>query len=195
MGFLDKLREALRDHTRDNICAGLQALGIDAQMAAQGRPEETIETGFYTQSLGMIDIAEGPIRWVNVRKRQPRGPDASVAYYTDYGVPDTRLEPDSPRPRIESVRIKTSLLVGQVVDLRWRGEDFGLGIVSRLNSDASIKGPIMRSRDVTIQAYSDHKCWIISTETRDPPSGELWSCYQAIARHLLAEWLLEYKVN
>lgn len=187
MDLFRKTRERFRDHTRDDICAGLQALGIDAQMAARGRPEENIETGFYTQSLGMIDIAEGPIRWVNVRKRQPRGPDASVAYYTDYGIHDSRLEPDSPRPRIESVRIKTSPLVGQVVDLRWRGEDFGLGIMGRLNSDVSIKGPIMRSRDVTIQAYSDHKCWTISTETRDRPSGELWSCYHTMAQHLLAE--------
>jgi len=188
MGFFGKLRETFRDHTKDDICAGLQALGIDAQMAARGRPEENIETGFYTQSLGMIDIAEGPIRWINVRKRQPRGPDASVAYHTDYGVPDSRLGPDLPRPRIESVRIKTSPLVGQVMDLRWRGEDFGLGIISRLNSDVSIKGPIMRSRDVTIQAYGDHKCWTISSETREPQSGELWSCYHVIARHLLAEW-------
>ena len=87
MGFFDRLEETFRNHTRDNICAGLRTLGVDAQMEMSRRAaEEAIRIGW---CVGVIDISEGPIRWVNV-----------CSYYTDYGVPDLRLGPDSPRLRI-----------------------------------------------------------------------------------------------
>jgi len=84
--------------------------------------------------------------------------------------------------------VKSFPLVGQVVDLRWKGEDFGLGIIGRLNGDVSIKHAVMRSDDVGIYAHGDRRCWIISREFGGVPLRRLWSCYQAIARHLLAEW-------
>ena len=175
MDFFRKVRETLRDHARDDICARLQMLGIEAQMAARHRPEEKV--GGYG-SLGIIDIAKGPIRWVNVRKESHSSNTVSYTLnYTEYAVPDTRLGPNSPWVRINTVRVKSSPVFGKVVDLRWEGNDFGLGVISRLNSDTSIKHPIMESRDVTIHAHRVHRCWIISTETRDPPSLELWICY------------------
>jgi len=106
-------------------------------------------------------------------------------------VPDPRLGPYSLVCKIKSVRVKDYPVLGKVVDLHWKGKDSDLGIISRLNSDISIRDPIMRSDDVLIRARGDHRCWIISTKTRDvldAPSEEMWSCYQAIARHLLAEW-------
>ena len=65
MSFFSKLREARRDKTRDELCAHLQSLGIEAQMVPRGRAEEKIYPG-PRRSLGVIDIAEGPIPWVNV---------------------------------------------------------------------------------------------------------------------------------
>ena len=153
-------------------------------MLNRGDEEENIEKGVRSKSLGLIEIYEGAIHWVNlVRKRM----QTENWYYIKYGVPYPRLQPDSPHVRIKSVRIRTSPLFGQVVDLRWKGKDSGLGIISRLNSDISIKHPIMTQLncDVKIRAHGNHECWIISTEN-DPLTAELWSCYQAIARHLLA---------
>ena len=193
MDFFREVRETFRDHARDDICAHLQTLGIDARMAERGRVEEKFGG---EGSLGLIEIPEGPIRWVNVRKVTSIGVQGgSSTYYTQYGVPDSRLEPNFPRYRIKTVRVKTVPLVGRVVDLRWEGDDSDLGIISRLNSDAQLKQPIMESRDVTVQAHSDHRCWIISTKTRDVPSGELWNCYQTIACHLLGEWSTGHKLN
>lgn len=201
--FFSGIKEGFRDHTRDNICTDLQRLGIDAQMAPRGRPEEEVYIKRLPDigSLGIICIPEGPIRWVNVRKETSQaGPGTTSYYYTEYGVPDPRLGPDFPGARIETVRVKTSPLFGRVVDLRWKGSDSELGIISHLNSDHQLKQPIMKSRDVTIRSVRDYGCWVISTERhhatissllakkRDVLSGELWSCYQAIARHLLAEW-------
>jgi len=42
MGFFDRVRETLRDRTRENFCDGLQRLGIHAQMAERGCAEENI---------------------------------------------------------------------------------------------------------------------------------------------------------
>ena len=61
-------------------------------------------------------------------------------------------------PKIKSVRIKSPPLVGKVVDLRWEGEDLGLGIIDRLNGDISIKQRVVMSQDVTICAVPDHRC-------------------------------------
>jgi hypothetical protein len=155
-------------------------------MAERGRAEEKTGGG----SLGLIDIRKGPIRWINVRK-VVRHHGRMFDYFFDYGVPDPRLGPYLQKPRIRSVRTKDFPLVGRVIDLHWKGRDFGVGIISRLNSDFKLKQPIMRGQDVEIRAHGDSRCWIISTETRDPPSQELWNCYQAIAQHFLAEWTRE----
>ena len=189
--FSDRVGVRFRVMNRDRICDRLGALGADARLAGRGRAEEQITNGIQCGSLGLIDIREGPIRWVNVRKVRQYG-DPQGSHFTDYGVPDPRLELYSRRPAIKSVRTKEFPLVGRVIDLHWKGEDFGLGIISRLNSDFQLKRPIMSSQDVKIYAcghHSDyHSCWIISTETFDSPSRELWNCYQSIAQHLLAEW-------
>ena len=191
MDFFDKVHERLRDHTRDDICARLRSLGIDAQIAERDRTEERIGCGnrrtypfqVDMRSLGLIDIAEGPIRWVNVL-RSASSPSSGTVYRTDYGVPDPRLGPRMtgyiPNLQIKSVR--------NVSVLRWKGKDSDRGIINRLNSDISIKHPIMENRDVIIRADGYHKCWIIQVETREVPSKELWNCYQAIADHLLADW-------
>ena len=191
MGFFDEVMESFRDKTRDNIYTGLQSMGIDAQIAERDRTEERIGCGnrrtypfqVDMRSLGLIDIAEGPIRWVNVL-RSASSPSSGTVYYTDYGVPDPRLGPRMtgyiPNLQIESVR--------NVSVLRWKGKDSDRGIINRLNSDISIKHPIMENRDVIIRADGYHKCWIIQVETREVPSKELWNCYQAIADHLLADW-------
>ena len=202
MGFFDKVTEPFRDKKRDDMCARLRSLGIDAQMAERNRTEEKISgSGKRSlglpgmRSLGLIDIAEGPIRWVNVLPSVRKSPLSPTEYYTDYGVPDPRLGPrvgrNIPSLKIKSVCKTSGPVFGQVIDLQWEGRDFGLGIVGRLNSDISIKRPIMKSGDVTIRAYST--CWIMTMVCtqplpEEPLSKELWNCYQAIAWHLLADW-------
>jgi len=42
MGFLDKAKETFRDKTRDDLCAGLLTIGLDAHMAERGQLEEHI---------------------------------------------------------------------------------------------------------------------------------------------------------
>lgn len=174
--------------TKDKICAGLRSLGVDAQVDMSGRAvEQNLGAGLQTMPDRLIDITRGPIRWVNVRKAEDK--EGGSSYYIDYGVPDPRLRPDLPElPKIKSVHKRSYPIVGPVVDLHWKGKDSGLGIIDRPNGDILVRQQILRTQGVKICAHGEYRCWTISTWEEDPPSGHLWNCYQAIARHLLAEW-------
>jgi hypothetical protein len=194
MGFFDKAKELVGYKTRDNICAGLCALGVDAYTAGDCRLVEVYSFGDSTdlyEGEG-INIREGPIRWVSIVGATLGGlfdtPVSHDPHMVAYGVPDPRLEPNAPKVQIKSVRVKGVPGVGKAVDLHWRGNDFGLGIINRLNSDVLLKDPITNSHDVKISAHACYGYWIISTDKMRPPSQELWNCYQSIAQHLLAEW-------
>ena len=161
---------------RDELCASLQAMGVDARMKERGQPEEKTGEG----SLGLIDIGRGPIRWINVRLVD-RG-ETSVRI-NDYGVPDSR---NLPELAIQSVRVKTFPLFGRVIDVRWKGNDLGRGIAERLGSDATIKGAIIGNGDeVAVVAGGGYGGWLIRPKTAATPSAEQWRCYQAIGEHLL----------
>ena len=79
-------------------------------MTMHGRAEQYIwesksKTGVELGSYGLILIPDGPIRWVNII-----GP-ITGDYYTDFGVPDTRLETKSPNVQIKSDYKKTRPLL------------------------------------------------------------------------------------
>lgn len=182
-----------RDPTRDTVCDVLRGMGIDAQIAECGRPEENTERGPFCESLGMIDIAEGPIRWINVIRKR-------LGHIREYnlkcGVPDGRLDPSSPKVQIESAPKRNFPLFGKVVDSQWKGEDSGLGLISHLSSDSLLKQKIIKSNVVmNISAHGNLGLWIISTDysrhVSPPiwfPSEEEWQGCQSIARHLLTDW-------
>lgn len=190
MSLLSRLLEKLkfRDDTRDQLCTALKDLGLDAQMAARGRVEQKIYFG-PRWSLGVIDIAEGPIRWVNVTQETITwgGEDPPLLHFVVYGVPDPRVGPGFPKVRVK------------ITGVRWKGKDFGLGIVDRLSQDVSVASAIMDGAinpflnvmwpravpRVEIRAYPYRSCWMLATPTLAPSKQE-WDCYQAIARHLLA---------
>ena len=184
MGVVDAVWEVFRDHARDNICAGLQSLGMDAQMADRGRPEEDSGGG----SLGIIDIVDGPISWVNVRKvNSGSQDDASVDRYTDYGV---KVSYRLPNATISLVSRKNFPLLGEVDEADWRAEgsdtESGLvaGVLRRLWEDVQVRRAIIATRDVEI-TRSWLGCWVVSTDTNEAPTRRAWDCYQAIARHLI----------
>lgn len=172
------------DGIKYQVLTGLQAIGVDAQIAKRGRAEEKTGEG----SLGIIEVSDEPIRWVNVR--QTESAEGRVCYHADFGIPDAKLKPDFPELKIRSVRQKKYFLFGQVVDLLWKGKDMDTGIISRLDSDSSIKKLIMESVNVTVYSHRRYRCWTISPERLVIPSPALWDCYKVIARYLLSSLLL-----
>lgn len=170
----------MEDITR--FCAALQGIGIDARVAPRGRPEEKVGA---EECLGVIDIQDGPIRWITLR-------GGARHQYPEYGIPDPTVR-DCSRLFITTRRVKSFPFLGKVVGVRWKGVDKGLGIIDSLNknsllNEALLREPSMQAPGLLIQCYSWHPCWVISQFLKGVvPSRELWSCYQTIARHLLPE--------
>ena len=185
------------------ICTGLSNFGINATIANRDRWEEEGCEG----SLGLIDIAGGPIRWVNMFQVTTGG-DNYVSY-TKYIVPDPRvsvlIEEDLAgkasrfRPSRDydiyfeengvpmvarTVRIVLRKRLFQ--DFSWTGEDQGLGIIERLSGELFIGVRLHSLRGLTITSDALNERWRLSTKTREVPSQEIWNYYDAIARHLLA---------
>jgi hypothetical protein len=90
-------------------------------------------------------------------------------------------------------RVRSFPLFGEALDLRWKGKDLGLRIIDRMNNDISLKQLLMKSDvlPIHINAYGGYRCWTIQHYPSPLPEAEQWRCYQAIARHLLAEWTTE----
>jgi hypothetical protein len=190
MSFFNQLRKILRgefiNDSEGRFGAGLQELGLRARTGNGACSEEGITSRKRGCPIGVFDTASGPIRWVNVRAR--RLSMGGTEYAIEYGIPDTNMDSAFPPVNIETVRIKNTPVFGKVVDLRWRGNDFGLSVIRRLTGDDSLRQPIIDSHDLTIEAYPKHGCWVLTTQQTvlTAPSWMLWNCYQSIAGHLLA---------
>jgi len=139
------------DHARDDICFRLRLTGVEARMAGRGREEEKIGGG---GSRGLIDIGEGPIRWVNVRKLIGLDEGSSTDRYTEYLVPDPRISSVLPKVRIWTQEVRDRWFFGKVVGLRWKGDDSGFGILDRLRRDLSLNPPLLNSGRMDIVATS-----------------------------------------
>jgi len=183
MGVLDRAKDAFRETTREKIFVALKRIRVPAELAESGHPEENLKCGFGVHSLGIIDIDEGPVRWVNVRI------DLNEINWVDYAVPDERLSRREREIMIQAHFEKRLFGLGKVVDLVWRGEDAGWGIIRRLNGDIPLKNRLMSTGadDFTITAHDKPGCWLISVVYTAPPDKELWGCYRSIAEHLLSE--------
>jgi len=171
------------------LCSGLCAIGVSAQLAERGRSEEQyFGIGSY-KSLGLIDIAQSPIVWVNAGIWDTGD---KVFYKTVYGVPDSR---DLPRLQLVAVRIKSFPLFGKALDARWEPID-DTGIAQALTNDIAIRAPIMKlgrfHTDPIIVSYGTGYWLIIDGRTTDLeafgriPSLEEWFLYETVAKRLLA---------
>jgi hypothetical protein len=166
--------EENRGSTREDLFQGLRAIGVSAVLAPRGRPEE----GSGQNSIGLIDIYQSSIHWVNVRKWYNEG----TYFATDYGVQDSRT---LPRIKMRSVRVRSFPILGTVIDVRWQGDDKGTGAAVRLAADLSLKAAIMfGAAEITVRTSPEFGCWLIPHPTKDAPPPELWRCYELAARRL-----------
>lgn len=100
------MREKLRDKTRDQLTVALNALGVQAVMAERGRPEEAIHNSWWQRSLGVIDLSEGPVRWINVVKKDG-GRDSPPRWWINLCIPDERQLPGRRTVKIKTARKKS----------------------------------------------------------------------------------------
>ena len=188
------------DDTRHAICVALSSLGVDARLAERGRLEEKAGPLSGCTSVGLIDVLQGPIRWINVAICS--SPFTSlIGHRLLCGVPDSNLSHSLPHAKISAVPVKEFPVVGKVVDLRWKGEDHGTGIIDRLGHDSGLKRLMLEVKkelswssdpeiEWVIRFHPDLRSWVIG-----PVFGpnlvareKIWQCLQKIARHLLVDW-------
>ncbi len=189
------VRRRMSRRMRGNLCASLNSLGLNAQMAEQGKPEEHIGEDWMGKSQGLIEIQDGPIRRVNVLKEKGTGGEhGSPDTYTNvYLVPSPTGYVET-YGEIKSIREKSVPLFGRVVDIRWEADVEG-DLIRRINEDVSLKENLIKlNEDVTIRGFPEYSCWAIVSRqyqggfglhNQRAPSRAQWECYETLARHML----------
>ncbi len=92
------MKEKLRDKTRDDLNLALRSLGVDAEMAERGRPEEKVGKSLLRRSLRFVDIRDRPISAINVIK-QDRSQRSPPFWWAVLLIPPSSRGPSTTRSR------------------------------------------------------------------------------------------------
>ena len=180
------MKERFRDKTRDQLTYALNLLGVGAEMAERGRAEEKIQDSWYQRSLGIIDIPEGPVRWINILKKDG-AKDSGPMWWTVLGIPDDKLSSNSQAVKISTIRKKAFPLFGKVVKVTWSGADHGTGLTYSLSNDEGIKNLAKRIGNLDVRSYAkDFQGWTLQVDRRFEPTHQDWETIQQIADYLLS---------
>jgi hypothetical protein len=185
------MKEKWRDKTRDEIASAINSLGIKTEMAERKRTEEKILDSWWTRSLGIIDIPEGPIKWINVIKKD--GSDKSPPrWWIIFGIPDGRLTSNGQKIKIRTIRKKSFPLFGKIIDVTWKGNDHGTGIVNTLSNDTATDKLAERIGNLEIRTHAkEFHGWTLQVDRKlnwfEPSTtGEDWQDIRKIADYLLS---------
>jgi hypothetical protein len=180
------MRNILRDKTRDKLADALNACGITAVMAERGRAEEKVENSWYQRSLGIIDIPDGPVRWINILKKDGSR-NSPPRWWVVLGIPDDRPVPDHKAIDIKTVRKKTIPLFGKVIDVTWKGHDAGTGLKDMFYYDEEVKNFAIHAGNLTVHSYNrEFQGWTVQIDRRFTPSCEDWTGVRQMAKHILS---------
>ena len=180
------MKERFRDKTRDDLAAALQSLGLPASMSERDVPIENVQKPGWARALGGIEIAEGPIPWINVFKRDGNQYSATRWWYV-FLVPDDRPIAEDRFVSIKSATKKSFPLIGFKIGMSWGGEDYDTGLLTTLSDDLNVRQLVLKRNDLEIKRHdkSDFDGWAIIIEKRFAPSHEEWRVIQQIAEYLL----------
>ena len=180
------MKELLRDKTRDKLVQNLNSVGVTAVMAERGRVEEKVENSWYQRSLGIIDIPEGLVRWINILKKDG-SKNSPPQWWVVHGIPDERPIPKHQAVDIKTIRRKTFPLFGKIVDVTWKGSDSGTGLADVLSNDEVVKNLVKNAGNLTIHSYAkEFQGWTLQVDRRFKPTNQDWATIQKIANHILS---------
>ena len=181
------MRERFRDKTRDSLTDALNALGVQAEMAERGRAEERVGSS-WAQSLGLIDVADCPVRWINIVRQSNQ---YGSRWWLVFGAPEEasdlrRIE------RAEDIHIRTERkrsfpLFGRVTEARWADNGNAGGLTTALANDRAVEAFVRSVSDVEIRNDDENfRGWTLRVGKRFTPSKRDWEALCAMAEHLLA---------
>jgi len=180
------MKEILRDKSRDKLAQNLNSLGIRADLAERGRVEEKVEKSWYQRSLGVIDVPEGLVRWINILKKDA-SKDSPALWWVILCIPDERPVPDHHVVDIKTIRKKSFPLFGKVADVNWKGSDHHTGLVEVLSNDETVKELARKIGNLVVRSYAkEFRGWTLQVDRRLEPTNQDWIAIQKIASHILA---------
>ena len=192
--MLQRFRERMRDKTRDNLTKALTSLGVRASMAERGRTEEAVRKGMFTRSLGIVDIDDGPIRWVNSIK-QDGSQHSPPRWWTVFCVPDAdrsgapqdlRHVDNRQFVNVKTTREKSFPLFGKVTGVTWDGEDHGAGLLDTLSADPAVTRLARKVGSLQIEGYDkEFHGWTVQVDAALRPKRQDWDALLRIAAYLL----------
>ena len=165
----------------------LIAVGVAAVMAERGREEEKVENSWYQRSLGVIDITDGPVGWINILKKDG-SKNSPPRWWVVLGIPDERPVPGHKTIDIKTVRKKSFPLFGKVVDVRWKGDDAGTGLNDLFYYDEDVKIFAVHAGNLTVHSYNREELrgWTVQIDRRWNPTIRDWTGIQQMAKHILS---------
>jgi hypothetical protein len=180
------MKELFRDKSRDKLSQNFNSLGIRAVMAERGRAEEKVENSWYQRSLGIIDIPEGLVRWINILKKDG-SKNSPPQWWVILGIPDERPLSNHKAVDIKTIRKKTFPLFGKVVDVTWKGNDHHTGLVQFLSNDEAVKDLAKRIGNLTVHSYAkEFQGWTLQVDRRFELTSQDWATIQRIANYILS---------
>ena len=180
------MKEKFRDKRRDELAWMLKHIGVKADLVDRGGVQEKAENSWYQRSLGIIEILEGPIKWINILKRD-RSKDSPPKWWIVMGIPDAKPLPTNQELKIKTVRKKTFPLFGKVVDVTWRGNDQGTGLVGVLSADEAVKSLSKTIGNLEIKSQSEEfQGWTLTSDRRFAPTNQDWAAIETVANYILS---------
>ena len=180
------MKEIFRDKSRDELARNLNSLGFRADLAERGRAEEKIENSWYQRSLGIIDLPEGLVRWINILKKDGSG-RSPPQWWVILVIPDERPLSNHKAVDIKTIRKKTFPLFGKVVDVTWKGDDHHTGLAEVFSNDEAVKNLAKRIGNLTLHSYAkEFQGWTLQVDRRFEPTNQDWATIQKIADYILS---------
>jgi hypothetical protein len=180
-----------RDQTRDVLARELAGVGIKAKIGERGREEEKIRSGFkwlFQGSLGVIDIEDGVVKWVNVVRLKRRDKNSPPPVHrVVFGIPDHNL-PESHHPlKLLTVRKKSFPLFGKVVKVDWKGDSVLLPLITDFSNDVIVDQVVKELGNLQVRTHPGRfRGFTVEVDRKFRPTLEHWKAIQKIAGYLLA---------
>ena len=175
-----------RDKTRDDLTQNFVALGIPTKMAERKSSKENIGNRWHNRSLGVIDLPHGPVRWINIIKRDG-GHNRPPKWWVIFCIPDTKPGSDKQLVKIKTARKKSFPIFGKVINVVWTGTDSSTGLINMLSSDDSVKSLSKHIGNLEIATYhKEFRGWTLQVDRRFALLSEDWAAIEKIADYLLS---------
>lgn len=175
----------VRDKSRDMLTEMINSFGVKAHMSERGRPEEKIHKPLWMRSLGIIDVPEGPVRWINIFKKDGSR-HSPPAWHVIFGIPDERVTGSQGGLEIKTIRQKAFPVFGKVVGVDWKGDDLGTGLASVLANDASVAALVAKTGNLRVKGFDEG--WTIRLDRRIHPKPTWWAWGNRAVRLAGQDW-------